>query len=72
MHRYAKKDVVQELALPPQLRLTYGICFTEIERANYNEKWEQCLSECNVDNASDNSDESENLQLWFTRLRQTW
>ncbi|KAF8938446.1 SNF2 family N-terminal domain-containing protein [Dissophora ornata] len=71
MHRYAKKDVVQELALPPQLRLIYGINFTEIERANYIEKWEQCLLECNVDLANDNGDEAENLQTWFMRLRQT-
>ncbi|KAG0366215.1 hypothetical protein BGZ54_005672 [Gamsiella multidivaricata] len=71
MHRYAKRDVVQELALPPQLRLTYGIHFTEIERANYTEKWEQCLAECDVNIANDNSEEAEKLQSWFMRLRQT-
>ncbi|KAG0321928.1 hypothetical protein BGZ99_003598 [Dissophora globulifera] len=71
MHRYAKRDVVQELALPPQFRQIYGIHFTEIERANYNEKWEQCLAECDVDIANDNSEEAESLQSWFMRLRQT-
>ena len=72
MHRYAKKDVVQELALPRQMRIIYGIRFTDIERANYNEKWEQCLAECSLDNVSDNSGEAESLQNWLVRLRQTW
>ncbi|KAF9926729.1 hypothetical protein BGZ67_007979 [Mortierella alpina] len=71
MHRYAKKDVVQELALPRQIRILYGIRFTDIERANYNEKWEQCLAECNLDNVSDNTGEAESLQNWLVRLRQT-
>ncbi|KAF9356213.1 hypothetical protein BGX34_010028 [Mortierella sp. NVP85] len=71
MHRYAKKDVVQELAIPPQLRLVYNIHFTEIERANYNQKWEECLSECNVMGANVDSEEAERLQSWFMRLRQT-
>ncbi|KAF9950655.1 hypothetical protein BGZ65_006454, partial [Modicella reniformis] len=71
MHRYAKKDVVQELALPSQIRLCYGIQFTEIERANYDEKWEQCLSECNINIANDDSEEAESLQSWLMRLRQT-
>ncbi|KAK3810744.1 MAG: hypothetical protein J3Q66DRAFT_413845 [Benniella sp.] len=62
MHRYAKKDVVQELALPPQLRLVYNIHFTEIERANYDEKWEECQSECNVISANVDSEEAERLQ----------
>ncbi|KAF8978581.1 hypothetical protein BGZ46_006322 [Entomortierella lignicola] len=72
MHRHAKKDVVQELALPPQFRVTYGIHFSEIERANYSEKWEQCLGDCDIDIANDNSEEAERLQSWFMRLRQTW
>ncbi|KAF9965836.1 hypothetical protein BGZ70_003983 [Mortierella alpina] len=71
MHRYAKKDVVQELALPRQMRIIYGIRFTDVERANYNEKWEQCLAECSLDNVSDNSGEAESLQNWLVRLRQT-
>ncbi|KAF9189604.1 hypothetical protein BGZ51_009423 [Haplosporangium sp. Z 767] len=71
MHRYAKRDVAHELALPPQIRLAYGVNFTEIERANYNEIWEQCLTECNVDNADPDNNETENLQKWFMRLRQT-
>ncbi|KAF9351244.1 hypothetical protein BGX26_010713 [Mortierella sp. AD094] len=71
MHRYAKRDVAQELALPPQLRITYGIHFTEIERANYNEKWEQCSADCDVDIVNDNNEEAERLQSWFMRLRQT-
>ncbi|KAG0212392.1 hypothetical protein BGX28_006361 [Mortierella sp. GBA30] len=71
MHRYAKRDVVQELALPRQIRIIYGIRFTEVERANYNEKWEQCLAECDVNTTSDNSTEAEKLQNWLVRLRQT-
>ncbi|KAG0222698.1 hypothetical protein BGX31_008918 [Mortierella sp. GBA43] len=70
MHRFAKKDVVQELALPPQLELAYGIHFTEIERTNYNEKWEQCLTECNFETTTDDSEELEKLRSWFVRLRQ--
>ncbi|KAG0001942.1 hypothetical protein BGZ79_003903 [Entomortierella chlamydospora] len=70
MHRYAKRDVAQELALPPQIRVTYGIHFTEIERANYSEKWEQCLADCDVDIVNDNNEEVERLQSWFMRLRQ--
>ncbi|KAF9437147.1 hypothetical protein BGZ76_001809 [Entomortierella beljakovae] len=70
MHRYAKRDVAQELALPPQRRMTYGIHFSEIERANYSEKWEECLADCNVDDAYGNNAEVERLQSWFMRLRQ--
>ncbi|ORZ06330.1 SNF2 family N-terminal domain-domain-containing protein [Lobosporangium transversale] len=70
MHRYAKRDVVKELSLPPQTRLVYGIQFTEIERTNYIEKWEQCLMECDIEGASENSAEAEKLQSWFMRLRQ--
>lgn len=71
MHRYAKKDVRQELALPRQYRLVYGIHFSEVERANYDEKWEQCLAECDLNNLDDEEVNTESLQSWLTRLRQT-
>ncbi|KAG0303951.1 hypothetical protein BGZ98_006097, partial [Dissophora globulifera] len=46
LHRYAKRDVVDELRIPKQHRLLYGVSFTDIERANYLEVWEECLAEC--------------------------
>ncbi|KAG0091613.1 hypothetical protein BGZ92_000283 [Podila epicladia] len=71
MHRYAKKDVRQELALPRQYRLVYGINFSEVERANYDEKWGQCLAECDLDDLDGEEVNTELLQSWLTRLRQT-
>ncbi|KAG0036681.1 hypothetical protein BGZ82_003869 [Podila clonocystis] len=71
MHRYAKKDVRQELALPRQYRLVYGIHFSEVERANYDEKWGQCLTECDLDDLDSEEVNTESLQSWLTRLRQT-
>ncbi|KAG0333750.1 hypothetical protein BG000_008918 [Podila horticola] len=71
MHRYAKKDVRQELALPRQYRLVYGIHFSEVERANYDEKWGQCLAECDLDALDGEEVNAESLQSWLTRLRQT-
>ncbi|KAF9296961.1 hypothetical protein BGZ74_010078 [Mortierella antarctica] len=71
MHRYAKRDVRQELALPRQYRLVYGIHFSEVERANYDEKWGQCLAECDLDDLDGEEVNTEPLQSWLTRLRQT-
>ncbi|KAG0345173.1 hypothetical protein BG004_003901 [Podila humilis] len=71
MHRYAKKDVRHELALPRQYRHVYGIQFTEVEKANYGEKWEQCLADIDVENLGGDDANTDDLQLWLTRLRQT-
>ncbi|KAG0052998.1 hypothetical protein BGZ83_001816 [Gryganskiella cystojenkinii] len=43
MNRYSKRDVEQELSLPRQFRMAYGIHFSDIERANYEELWDRCL-----------------------------
>lgn len=72
MHRYAKQEVAHELTLPPQYRMVYGIHFTDVERTNYMDKWEQCLAECNFNIADDTSTEADGLQSWLIRLRQTW
>ncbi|KAG9073352.1 hypothetical protein KI688_001144 [Linnemannia hyalina] len=71
MHRYAKQEVAHELTLPPQYRMVYGIHFTDVERTNYMDKWEQCLAECNFNIADDTSTEADGLQSWLIRLRQT-
>ncbi|KAF9103870.1 hypothetical protein BGX29_002817 [Mortierella sp. GBA35] len=71
MHRYAKQDVAHELSLPRQYRIVYGIQFTDVERMNYSDKWEQCLAECDLSIADDTSAEAESLQTWLMRLRQT-
>ncbi|KAG0211948.1 hypothetical protein BGX33_003974 [Mortierella sp. NVP41] len=69
MHRYAKQDVAHELSLPRQYRIVYGIQFTDVERMNYSDKWEQCLAECDLSIADDTSAEAESLQTWLMRLR---
>lgn len=71
MHRYAKQEVAHELTLPPQYRMVYGIHFTDVERTNYMDKWDQCLAECNFNIADDTSTEADGLQSWLIRLRQT-
>lgn len=74
MSRYSKRDIEQELSLPRQIRIVYGIEFSEIERANYNELWGACLSECELAFTDQSLDEvdTERFQSWLMRLRQTW
>ncbi|KAF8930649.1 hypothetical protein BGZ47_000457 [Haplosporangium gracile] len=71
MHRYAKQEVAHEHTLPAQYRMVYGIDFTDVERTNYMDKWEQCLAECNFNIVDDTSAEADGLQSWLIRLRQT-
>jgi E3 ubiquitin-protein ligase SHPRH len=74
MNRYSKRDIEQELSLPRQHRIVYGIHFSEIERANYDELWENCLADCEIafTNHKLDAGDSERLQSWLVRLRQTW
>ncbi|GJJ70612.1 E3 ubiquitin-protein ligase SHPRH [Entomortierella parvispora] len=73
MSRFSKRDIEQELSLPRQSRVVYGIEFSDIERANYNQLWETCLSECELAFTDQNLDEvdTERFQSWLMRLRQT-
>ncbi|KAG0245181.1 hypothetical protein BGW41_002650 [Actinomortierella wolfii] len=71
MRRHAKKDVEQELKIPPQRRLAHRIEFTEIERTNYLELWEEFLREVSWQTVEDGSADIELLRTWLLRLRQT-
>ncbi|KAG0266776.1 hypothetical protein DFQ27_009445 [Actinomortierella ambigua] len=71
MRRHAKKDVEQELQIPPQRSLAHRIEFTAIEQANYHELWDQFLREVRWQTVEDGTADTEVLRVWLLRLRQT-
>ncbi|KAL8842462.1 MAG: hypothetical protein Q9176_002614 [Flavoplaca citrina] len=78
--RHTKEQVKDDIQLPPQRRIVIKVPFTQIEKQNYLNLYNQMCEDCGLDNegapVSQNWDPDdlfivEKMRHWLLRLRQT-
>lgn len=73
--RHTKEIVNDEVALPRQRRVVVTIPFTQVERHNYADLFEQMCKECSLaptgEPLGDSQPDLQKLGRWLIRLRQT-